>query len=352
VQGTQGTISQYPYTRILAGSGGDSYGSSGGVGGSITSVNTTSQSSAVVAASGAGGAGLTSGGVGGSVVGTTLNASGNTGNKVLVIAGDGGDTYASAATTTNLAIQLGNPVSTFGKVNGHAGNGGSISNFTQPISTDTDVDLIAGNGGSTINYGTSTAVDSGLGTGGSITNVSIAGNIGNTSIILANNPPTVAIKAYNDLNNDGTVDETMGAFVNSFFRNSLTPGAALDDSVGNVGLVAGASGRVRDDQPALMGIDGSVSGITARSIMSMVAGSVDSIAAIQAISNIVLTDPTIPLGSDKADPNNGNALGTLDYYDQNGVEIHTGPALGDRLLDGAIVAHNLGGLTGQRVFLR
>jgi hypothetical protein len=101
-----------------------------------------------------------------------------------------------------------------------------------------------------------------------------------------------------------------------------------------------------------MGIDGSVSGITARSIMSMVAGSVDSIAAIQAISNIVLTDPTIPLGSDKADPNNGNALGTLDYYDQNGVEIHTGPALGDRLLDGAIVAHNLGGLTGQRVFLR
>ena len=345
VSGIQGTISLYPYTRILAGNGGHSFGGTGAVGGSLSGVVSTSQNSALVAVAGRGGDGLVAGGAGGGVTSATLNAAAITGNKVLVIAGRGGDGYGALATTTNIAAQDGGPVSTFGNVAAHGGNGGGISGFTQPITIQTRVDLNAGDGGGTVNYGTSNDSLFNVGVGGSITGVNITGTIGNVN-------HAVPIKAYNDVNNDGVVDEGMAVFVQNFFVNNATPLTPLDDTLGNVGLVAGAPGRVKGDNPASIAASGSISGITARSIMSMVAGSVDRIAAIQSVSGISHSDPNGVFGSDKDDPGNANVQGTIDYYNLNGTENHTGPVIGGRLLDGAVVAKAITGITGTRVFKR
>lgn len=345
VAGIGGTISTFPYSRIIAGNGGDSFGGAAAQGGSIDNVTSTSQSSSIVVAAGKGGDGLTVGGAGGSVTNSTLNAAAtfingtHIGKQVLVIAGDGGDVYSAAATNTNLVAQLGGPISTYGKINGHAGNGGGINNLTQPNSEQTRVNLIAGNGGNTVNYGSPSDAIVGVGVGGSITNISIAGTIGNLA-------PEIAIRAYNDIDNNGKVDESMSQFVKNFFVDSLNPLVNLDDSIGNVGLVAGIAGRVKDGLPASPGINGGVSNLVARSILSMVAGSVDNIAAIQVLSGISLSDPNGVFGGDKP------VLGQLDYLNQDGSLNNTGPVLGGALIDGAVVAKSLGGLTGPRVFKR
>jgi len=85
---------------------------------------------------------------------------------------------------------------------------------------------------------------------------------------------------------------------------------------------------------------GAISAIT-----SMVAGSVNRIAAIQSISGINISGSTI-LGADKM-PTGGNP----DYLDANGNPTSTN-ILGGKLIDGAIVGANISGLplNSARVF--
>src|SRR5207302_10119249 len=132
------------------------------------------------------------------------------------------------------------------------------------------------------------------------------------------------------------IGERMADFVaNTLLAN---PPGALDDTVGNVGLVAGAAGHVKGNQPTTFAANGSVSNLSASNIMSMVAGSVDLIASIQKISNIVVTTTGGIFGADKEDPGNGFATGTIDYYDpQPPAERHDHPVINGALIDGAIV---------------
>jgi hypothetical protein len=123
---------------------------------------------------------------------------------------------------------------------------------------------------------------------------------------------------------------------------------SFDDSIGLVGLVAGASGRLKEvpvnfsgtddvvflSQPASGGINGSASTITARNIMSMVAGSVERIASIQSIAFINVVG-TGDVGSVK-DP-----LGVL-FRDKDGNPI-VEPVLDGRLDDGALIYKQLKG---------
>ena len=115
-------------------------------------------------------------------------------------------------------------------------------------------DLIAGNGGNTVNFGSPLDATTKTGRGGSISNIDIAGNIGSVG-------PNVAILAYNDI--------FTGQSVADFVTATLVNGAstALNDALGNVGLVAGATGRVKDratgtiDDVATSGaVDAAISG--------------------------------------------------------------------------------------------
>jgi hypothetical protein len=337
------------YVRLLAADGGSSSGGKGGAGGSVVNVKSTATSSGIAVAAGAGGAGLTRGGTGGSVLNSSINAAAETGEKVLVIAGDGGNALGAQA---------------LNGVNGIAGNGGSIMNFQQPLSVNARVDLIAGNGGSTVNYGGSgdPAKNVHVGHGGSITGAVVTGINGGTlpniTGSIGNSDAVVPIKSYTDLNGDHVDDETMAEFVANTLRNDLTDD--LTDALGNVGIVAGVQGQTKGG-PASTNFNGSVRNIQALNIMSMVAGSVNSIAAIQTISKVSV-GPIGILGADKAvgvDPatDSGAATGQLDY-DQPDSNVpptftlqHTAPSVGWALVDGAIFANNLGSLTGARVFL-
>ena len=97
---------------------------------------------------------------------------------------------------------------------------------------------------------------------------------------------TVAIQAYNDI--------FAGESVADFVTNTLINGAflTLDDALGNVGIVAGSTGRVKDNNndgildPASVGANGSVEDVVATHIVSAVAGSVDRIASIQSLINV------------------------------------------------------------------
>jgi len=134
--------------------------------------------------------------------------------------------------------------------------------------------------------------------------------------------------------------------------------------LGNVGLVAGASGHVMNGQGASYGTNGSVSNLVLLNgqskILSMVAGAVDSIAKIQSISGVILAHPAGAspgnLGADKAVVPAGSstipdapATGQLDYYDTLGQVVHTLPESGYGLIDGIIFASDTGGLNGLRV---
>src|SRR5690606_12725832 len=103
--------------------------------------------------------------------------------------------------------------------------------MTQGPSGNTVVDLIAGNGGSTINFGTTLDNSTKVGRGGSISNVTIQGDIGDVK-------PEIAIRSYNDiLSGERMADFVTNALINDPSVNIL--------GEGNVGLVAGASGRVK-----------------------------------------------------------------------------------------------------------
>ena len=365
------------FNRVIAGAGGDSQGLAGGNGGSVKSVRVTAESGAMVVAAGIGGQGVTVGGNGGSVDTALVNSSGNQHpntsiGKVVVIAGDGGNVLGS------LPYNHSNPSSdpsamevlmAFGGVNGRAGNGGSITSFQQPSNTLTNIDLIAGNGGSTLNYGVSADTSVGVGKGGSITGATvtdptgkvqanIVGNIGNSD-------PTVAIKAYNNIKDDYHADETMGQFVQNTFRDpSQIFSTFINDDLGNVGIVAGAAGRVKNNQLAYNGSYGSVSNLvfnTGSKIMSMVAGAVDDIARIQSVSVRLAVGSSIPDGDAGADksvvasgttPSTQPALGQVDYFTNLGTPdtvVHGAAQWGYGLIDGAIFARNVSGMSGTRV---
>ena len=331
------------YSRVIAGNGGTSLGGAGGAGGSLNNVAATSISSPIAGIAGRGGDGLTGGGLGGSVVDGRFNAAGGIA-KILVAAGDGGDAYGSAPST-------GNPLA-FGGANAKAGNGGSITNFIQNTGTEVYVDLIAGNGGNTPNSGSSLAATTRVGDGGSITNAQISGNIGRGARPA---DELVAIKSYNNI----FTNETFAAFVAA--NISVDPGIGgslpiLNDMAGNVGIVVGARGRVQDNNidgildPSTSGRNGSLSNVSAQTIMSAVAGSVSRIASIRTLSNVDVTIPGGSFGSDKrvdylglVASGNGVAYrdsdspAALDYL--NADRTHSiVPTAGGILVDGAIFA--------------
>ncbi|HEV7405914.1 MAG TPA: VCBS repeat-containing protein [Chthoniobacteraceae bacterium] len=340
-------VTDFSYNHIVAGAGGDSASATGGVGGSVLNVNTTASDSIYAVSAGAGGNGLLVGGAGGSVKTLALAV----GSKGLVIAGSGGSAGAFLGDTPT------NPTA-FGGAIGRGGAGGSITNFVQTAGTGVHFDLIAGNGGDSLNFGSrkNTEGVKYVGVGGSISNVTVQGDIGNTDHF-------VAIKSYNDV----LGGETMASFVDRVLR-SPTDVSLIDDSHGNVGAVVGASGRlnsvfVRYDDlgnavyrsiPVFSGINGDFVSIRASSIQSAVAGSVDQIAAIRRVINVQPSNATAPfqVGTDKADANgvadpqhpeyrSGEPDGLV-LDDKTGLRvIPIVPVLDGRLVDGALVSASL-----------
>jgi hypothetical protein len=346
------------FGRVIAGEGGTSFGGRGGSGGNITSSSVGITSSSLAVAAGAGGDGLKSGGVGGNVTNSDFDASGAQ-SKLVIIAGDGGDAYSGNVSATKPLL--------FGGIAGTGGNGGSITGVRQLAGTDVHVDLIAGNGGNTINDGTSQSVTSRVGNGGSINNVFITGDIGNVDT-------TTAIKAYNNIFANQRVAD--------FVANSLVaaPAFILNDSVGNVGIVVGAKGRVQDENhdgvldPSTGGTNGSLSNVTAQNIMSAVAGSVDRIASIASITNLNVSIVGGVYGADKVIDSTGAVISpdghaysagpniaNLDYLSAgtpasvpatvNGHwQDSAVDALGGKLVDGAILGGNVRPLKSVRDF--
>ena len=326
---------------MLAGDGGDSFGSTGGRGGDLLGVTTTAGGSSVAAVAGDGGAGLLVGGQGGSVRDSSLDATDTDAlaAKVIVFAGHGGDAYAALATAPGVALPPG-PESekilalrAFGGANGVGGQGGSIINFRQPTGVQTAVDLVAGNGGSLINYGSiQDDVKTAVGKGGSISGVTLAGEAGRID-------EATPIKNY------------APDFVDRVLVNGW--GTLLKDSLGNVGVVAGEAGRVKDGVAGDgLAKNGSVSNFTARGIMSMVAGSVDRVALINTISGITTTSGTGVLGAWKNSPISHGSDTRL-YLDADGAAQPLNAQLdsGGRLMDGAIFAlDNPENLSGFRIF--
>lgn len=338
------TGEDYAFNRVLAGDGGASFGAQGGSGGSLSNVTTTANSSATAIASGHGGDGLKRGGDGGTISGTSADSAAGVAAKVIVWAGSGGNAFAALATASNVGnagdISPILNLRAFGGVNGVGGNGGSITNFSQPKTVYAGVDLIAGNGGSVVNYGSPGNSSTGVGKGGSLSGITLAGEAGRVD-------ETVAIKSYGS------------DFVQTVLRG--LPATELDDSLGNVGVIAGVAGRVKGDLPAgdAAAKTGSVTNFTARSIMSMVAGSVDRIAAINTISGINLTSPggvlgaykTVPVGP-QIPPAVPHGPSNPLYYNSDGVTENSTPEIGGVLMDGAVLAqNNNSGLTGSRLFV-
>ena len=324
----------HQFNRAIAGDGGDSFGAVGGAGGAINRVSSTANSSAAAVAAGLGGDGLTLGGAGGSVLTSRVDsAASNDAAKVIVFAGSGGNAYAALATSSNVGLNGSSSsilaLRAFGGVAGIAGNGGSITGLTQPKTVGAAVDLVAGNGGSLMNYGSPADAKTNVGTGGSVTNIKLAGDAGR----IASN---VAIQSY-------------GAdFVQTTLRGA--PDTQLTSAVGNVGVVVGEAGRVRGNLPGGDGgaKTGAVTNFSATNIMSMVAGSVDRIAAIRVISGINV-DGGI-LGAYKNTPEAHNASAPL-YLAADGLTRLDTPAVGGRLMDGAIITQkNSSGLLGARIF--
>lgn len=335
---------------VIAGNGGMSSGSMGGMGGSI--LNTTELSAtggSLIIAAGTGGIGFTAGGAGGNLTNTKgLSASGLNNGRVIAIAGDGGN-----AVSVNLAtIQKENPmpiaanpatwalfqqVWTMGLQSGRGGNGGSINGLTQTGNIQVSTDLIAGNGGSTINHGTVSDRTTSVGRGGSITNITLRGDAG----IIDQN---VAIRSY------VPYGESMSSFVSDVRDGSVT---SIDQTTGNVGVVVGNSGYIRGGLPASAGVAGSVSNFEARNIMSMVAGSVDRIAAIVSVTGVKLNGGSTIGAYKVGDPYispvahiNGNAY----YSDPNYTgTIQNNARPGGSLVDGAVLTYKYSGPNG-RVF--
>lgn len=359
--------------RVIAGDGGVSYGAAGGVGGSIVNSTVTATSTPLIVAGGAGGNGLTAGGNGGAVTNSQLNSAAAQIGKLLVVSGKGGDALAAQAQDITLpndvpgvdySNDLAHTVLAFGNTRGVGGNGGNIANITQPVGAQTAVDLIAGNGGSTINASTATTASTGVGSGGSVTGVTLTGTVGaisrDISLGAITNPP---IKSYSFVDATGTPNTSISALVDFLAQpnNFDATNFVLDDSVGNVGIVAGRAGLVRGAQPASDGVNGDVTNITATSIMSIVAGSVDSVAPVRILSGITVTNSDGVLGADKSLPGDPRANspygpnGVLDYFNPTINQVTTSLAAGDSLIDGAIFASRIDSpagspIRGPRVF--
>ncbi len=354
--GAGGSISKLQLTSsgdilpVIAGNGGMSSGAIGGIGGSIfNTLELAAKNGSVIIAAGTGGLGFTAGGAGGNLTNTKgLTSSGLNNGRVIAIAGDGGN-----AVSVNLAtIQKENPmpiganpatwalfqqVWTMGLQSGRGGNGGSINGLTQTGNIQVSTDLIAGNGGSTINHGTVSDRTTSVGRGGSITNISLRGDAG---II----DQTVAIRSY------VPYGESMSSFVSDVRDGSVT---SIDQTTGNVGVVVGNSGYVRGGLPSSAGVAGSVSNFEARNIMSMVAGSVDRIAAIVSVTGVKLNGGSI-IGAYKngtaAIPSVPHINGNAYYSDPNYTgTVQNNARPGGSLVDGAVLTYKYSGPNG-RVF--
>ena len=307
--------------------------------------------------SGAGGEGLLKGGAGGTVANSTATVGGDTFAKVLVIAGAGGDAHAFIPNPFDVSPDQAQKA--FGGTVGIGGIGGSITGFKQDLAIAARVDLIAGNGGGTVNYGTVADAKPFVGKGGSITNTSIRGNIGNID-------SAIPMGAYNDRDKDGHVDQTLAEFVKDNFRIApadalLFPPPLLDDNFGNVGIIVGSAGRIKEYEvspgtlfqlPATFALNGSLTNLSARNLLSAVAGDINLIAAIQVASGIKIGSGVAPfftpgiIGADKLPTLPGN-----DYLDSNGDKINE-PVLDGRLVDGAFVAHKITDSLAGRIYLR
>ncbi len=335
--------------RVIAGDGGASYAGQAGAGGAISGITAQTTSTPIVVAGGAGGEGLTMGGLGGSVTNSVINSAAQQIGKVLIVAGAGGS--ALSATTAEIALagdgntaDLAHALLAFGGVTPRAGDGGNITGITQPISTQTAVDLIAGNGGSTLNAGTSLDASTGVGRGGSVVDINLAGTVGavsrNATLGTADNPPIQAYAVTDNFGETSTLSITaivdlialpddQVTSLNDTFSNA---GATVS---GNVGIVAGAAGTVRNAQPARDGQNGSAQNIEAESIMSIVAGSVSSVAPVSVLSGITVTDPDGVLGVDRSIDPPYTPNGQLDYFTSNfgGMDIPNNPLhAGDSLV--------------------
>ena len=359
--------------RIIAGDGGASFGAAGGAGGSLMATNATATSTPLVAAGGAGGDGLTAGGQGGSVgtssTTTFLNSAAQQVGKLLIVAGKGGDAFAAQPKDIFLpgddnTSDLAHAVLAFGGTSGLGGNGGNVINVIQPASTQTSVDVIAGNGGSTPNAGSSISTTTGVGQGGSVSGIQVAGTIGTISrdstLGAVANPPIKSYTATYNVSETATASTTSVTQFVDFLASPASMGDdfnlpfLLDDSVGNVGMVVGAAGTVRGGQAARDGVNGSVTTVSASSILSIIAGSVDRVAPVAQLTGVVVTSPDGVLGADKSPNAPFGPNGVLDYFNAAGVDQPSLEA-GDRLIDGAIFAttivQNAGQpITGPRVF--
>lgn len=353
-----------PFSRIVAGHGGDSTGNTGGAGGSVTDSRGLATSSSIAVIAGAGGAGLVVGGNGGSIQRVEADSASQsldngffTNSQTLIIAGEGGDAFAGTPRPGDVFAPGGKkPI---------GGNGGSILNFTQSVGGEVNVQLIAGNGGDLINSGSTTDLKAKVGKGGSIIGVQVAGRIGDTG-----DPTDITspIKSYNPLYDGIPANDEISFFVaNSIVQDPRTPSTLpiLNGASGNVGIVVGSKGRVRDGNsdgfldpaPDIAGSipNGSLINVSAQHIMSAVAGNVDQIAAIQVLSNVRVTVVGGEYGSDKSvwgSPSGGGTSatsadghifsagstpGSFDYLNADGTYIDK-PVIGGRLVDGAIVA--------------
>lgn len=343
VGGRGGAVAEFSVTTsaaggiatVVAGLGGVSSAAIGGAGGDLRNVAFTSEAGAAVGVAGAGGDGLRSGGTGGAITGSRLNSGGLADARVVAIAGQGGDAYGVSFATvqrenspSSVSPLYQQAVLALGAANGQGGTGGSIVNFTQPRAVKASVDIVAGNGGSTVSYGVISDLRTGAGRGGSMTNINLANDAG----LMDRN---IAIRPYAD------------DFVQDLRDRVIT---TITPETGNVGVVVGAAGRVRNDLPVSGGVTGSVSGFKAQNIMSMVAGSVDRIAAITSVSGLTLQNGGTIVGAVKdayIDPNQGVIPApprpTPTAYwappDANGVYSAINAAQsGGALWDGAVVA--------------
>ncbi len=323
-----GTLgSTYTRNHFTAGNGGDSFGYVGGAGGSVSYISTSASDGNFGVVAGAGGYGLVLGGDGGPVDNVRLDI-GGLNSKALIIAGAGGD--AGAYVSPNVPA---NSSTAFGGRIGKGGNGGAVFNFLQVGGTGSHSDIIAGNGGDTVNYGTVNDTTAGnyVGTGGSVFNISIAGTLGNVD-------SNIPIKAYNNV----AIGQTIADFVDTSFRNPATE-SAIDDSVGNVGVIVGGAGRLKSNfigydqnhDPIFRGVAafGSLSGdlhdVRANAIMAAVADSVDRIATIHAAYNLSFPSGG-SIGTDKTPTDK------LQYLSKTG-SIISEPVVDGALIDGALI---------------
>ena len=318
----------YTFNRILAGNGGLSAGGAGGEGGSISTIESKNEENPFVLVAGSGGGGLSIGGAGGSIKNAKVSVGGSTFAKGLFIAGEGGSAAAFLPGSPDQGEKA------FGGRIGQGGRGGDILFTTQSGTISSRADFIAGNGGDTVNYGTIADTNTGrfVGQGGSVRGILADGTIGN---ILGNIP----ITSYNDIRSG----ETLTDFVNRSLRDPVSAGS-VDDSFGNVGIVVGAAGRLKEafagydsghnpvyeSNPAAGALNGSLSDVTAREIMSAVAGNVERIAAIQFVSNVIISGAG-EFGVDKTvgDP--------VNYLDKDGNPTPF-PRLDGELVDGALIS--------------